>query len=157
MNIKAQNLVNRGYSLIEQGRFAQAVEILQKAIELAPNESELYAYLGEAFYLNGQYQEANAAFAHRDELVLANDPLTPYIEGYRGCIYFRQGDITRASDLLEKAISNRVKDPEIYYNLGIVRMLEGKPAEAARSLKEISPLDPSFFYRKINALIQRLA
>lgn len=156
MHWKVQALVNNGCASLEKENFAQAITCFEKAIELSPDMSELYAYLGEACYWNREYDRALDAFKRRDELVLQADPLTPYIEGYRGCIFRQKENDPEASLLLKKAVSQNVKDPEIHYQLGILYMREGKFPEALKIFKQMDRLEPSFYYRKIRRLMEEL-
>ena len=151
-----QSLIHKACSCIEKGDYSRAVQHFEKAVGFDPNNSELYAYLGEAYFLHGQYDEAKIAFDRRDELVLQNDPLSPYVTGYRGCIMLNCGEIDRARSMLEESYAKQAKDPELLYHLGILRMLQGSREDSRHFLRKIDALDPSFYYRKIETLIKRL-
>jgi Flp pilus assembly protein TadD len=151
-----QNLLNKGCKQIEQGDFSQATVTFEKLLELHPTNNEFCAYLGEAYFLNQEYEKARATFKHRDDLVLQNDPLTPYIEGYRGCILFEEQKYEQALPYLEQAIAKQIKEPEIYYRLGILYMIRGQLAQAHKILQQIDQIDPAFSYRKIKKLNEEI-
>lgn len=156
MQWQVQHLINRGARYIERQEFSRALECFGKAADLCPAAGEIQAYLGETYYLNREYGKALEAFARRDELVLQADNLTPYVEGYRGCILLEQKNYHGASLLLKKAVDRKIKDPEIYYNLGVLLMMEQKLPEAIGMLKKIDQLEPSFYSRKIQKLMEQL-
>lgn len=156
MNWTTQLLLNKGCNQIEQGDFLGATVTFENLLSRHPANSEFCAYLGEAYFLNKQYDKALAVFQQRDALVLQNDPLTPYIEGYRGCILFEQKNYEQARAYLEQAIEKQTKDPEIFYRLGMLYMLQGQQAKAYDILQQIDQLDPSFSYRKIKQLMEEI-
>lgn len=157
MSWKIQVLLNKGYTCIEKGLFAEATTIFEELIALSPQNSEYYAYLGEAYYLNTEYEKALQAFEKRNELVLQADPLTPYIEGYKGCIYLRQQRYLQAEKLLQTALRQNIRDPEIYYQAAVLCLLRGDTSQAHKILEQIDKLDPSFCYKKIKTLLNEIA
>jgi len=50
MGIQIQILVADAYAAIEKGKISEAIQILEKAITATPQNADLYAYLGEAFF-----------------------------------------------------------------------------------------------------------
>ena len=156
MNWKVQQLVYKAYDEIEKGAYEKAIHHLQKAILRDAENPELYAYLGEAHYHQRDFKNAEEAFAKRDELLLKQNSLTPYIEGYRGCISLENNDREKAQILLEKAVQQNVEDPEIHYKLGILYYQQGKMSEALAVLAKLDKFDPSFYYRKIQSLVKEI-
>jgi len=49
---------NRGLSLFNRGRFAEAVPAFERATELKPEWGEAYLYLGRSYLSLGEYQKA---------------------------------------------------------------------------------------------------
>jgi len=155
MGFKVSRLLKNVYICVDKGDFAGAVAFLEQAIEISPENEELHAYLGEAYILNQQYQQALKAFATHDELILKSYPLTSNIEGYRGRVLLEQGKIEQAQELLEMATS-QVKDPEIYYSLGLLHLKQQDIQKAHQTLEKIEEIDPSFFYKKIQFLLKQV-
>ena len=154
--LKLSHLVNKAYISIEKGDFGQAVSSLETACKLAPQNSEIHAYLGEAYILNEQYQKAQETFDLRDNLVLNNHPLTPYVEGYRGRIHLEQGQLEEAKTFLQKEAVQAVDDPEILYSRALLEFLEGNNPGAIEILQKIDRLEPAYYHRKIGTLFQTL-
>lgn len=155
MIFSVQTLINKGYNFIEKGEFSQAVTIFEKALKLDQKNHELLAYAGEAYYLNRQYKEAINIFDKREEYAPRNDPLAPYIQGYRGCILIAQGKEEKGMKLLEQSISKDVKDPELFYTFGMGKMKHHQK-NAAKYLKIVNKLDPSFYHKKIRRLMEEI-
>lgn len=156
MKWKIQALLNKAYSQLEENKSGEGVATFENIVTLAPEQSEFYAYLGEAYFLNQEYDKAWQAFAQRDKLLLQADPLTPYLEGYRGCILVEKHEYEKARPLLESAVAKEVKEPEIYYYLGMLYMLEGKLAKAREIIAKIDSMDPAWSYRRICRLLQEI-
>ncbi|MGD0954976.1 MAG: tetratricopeptide repeat protein, partial [Methanotrichaceae archaeon] len=65
---KASAWDNKGESLRRQGNYVEAVQALNKAIELDPNHVDAWSNLGEALKSLGDNSGAAAAFAKAKEL-----------------------------------------------------------------------------------------
>jgi len=154
--LRTEILINKGYAAIEEGNYQSAVAQFEKATTISPSNSELYAYLGEAYFLNKEYEKARKALDKRDEIVLGEDQLTPYVIGYRGAILLAQGEVDKAQPLLEKAIAAQVHDPQIYYDFAMLKLIKKEFLEANKLLKKIEAYDPTFYYRKIRELTRTI-
>ncbi len=55
---EGQSQFNRGLSLFNRGRFAEAVPAFERATELKPDWPEAYLYLGRSHLSLGQWQDA---------------------------------------------------------------------------------------------------
>ncbi len=67
-------LGNAGLALVNLGRYAEALNVLQQARGMAPDKSAKYLELGQVYELDGQPAEAQANFA----AALAPRPVTPF-------------------------------------------------------------------------------
>ena len=156
MAMRGETLVNKGYSALEKGDYTKAVDFLEQALKSSPETPEYYAYLGEAYFFNKQYNQAQETFAKRDELILKNSFLDSEIQGYRGCILLEKGEIEKAEILLKEAIEKKVQSPQIYYSLAMLYAQKENFQEAKKILKKIENLDPFFYYRKIKDLVKQI-
>ncbi|NUM35307.1 MAG: tetratricopeptide repeat protein [Candidatus Brocadiae bacterium] len=156
MAIRAEALVNKGYSCLEKGDYGDAVKFLKQVVELSPNNPEYYAYLGEACFFNKEYEQAQDAFDKRERLILQNSFLNSDVQGYRGCILLEQGDIEKAEALLKEAVEKKVQSPQIYYSLAMLFLRKKNFQEAKKVLKKIESMDPFFYYRKIKDLLNQI-
>ncbi len=156
MAIKAEALVNKGYAALEKGDYAKAVGFLEQSVKASPENPEYYAYLGEAYFFNKQYMEAENVFSKRDQLVLQDSFLNADVQGYRGCILLEKGEMEKAKDLLEEAAEKKVQSPQIYYSLAMLYLKQQNLPKAKKILQKIENMDPFFYYRKIKDLLKEI-
>lgn len=64
---KARPHFGLGYSYLNKGHYNQAIEELEKSIELNPTYAEAYCHLGIAYKKRGLYQEAIKAFKDKKQ------------------------------------------------------------------------------------------
>ena len=77
-----------GYSWVDQGlNLAPALEMIEKAVEAAPNDGYIVDSLGWAFYRLGRYDEAVEAL----ERAVRLRPNDPEINDHLGDAYWRLG------------------------------------------------------------------
>lgn len=156
MGIRTQWYIIQSYDALEQGNPQQSISILQHAQKIAPNDPDIYAYLGEAHFWNHQYSEALQAFTQREELLKNRpDPFLPYLQGYRGCILVEEGKLDLALPLLQQSLDQGGQEPHFYYSLAKIQLAKGNAKEAKKILEKIEQLDPCFYYRKIRELLKK--
>ena len=112
--------------LIHQKNYAEAVRVLQKCIELAPNEANFYHGLSQAF-INLNYPRPAAEAAQK-----AIQLLEPASESARGRMavlyntlgsaYAMQGDAQNAIGAYRKAIELNGEQP--YFHLNLAKLYE---------------------------------
>lgn len=112
--------------LIYQKNYAEAVRVLQKCIELAPNEANFYHGLSQAF-VNLNYPKPAAEAAQK-----AIQLLKPVSESSRarlavlyntlGSAYAMQGDAQNAVGAYRKAIE--LNDEQPYFHLNLAKLYE---------------------------------
>ena len=121
----------RGVALMEEGKHDLAIEALDSAIALRPNDVVAYR---------------NRGMAHRsrDELDLAIQDFTKAIElnprsssayNSRGFTYQLKGDYQRALEDFDKTIELAPNSPSAYRNRANTRIIFGRFAEAASDLE----------------------
>jgi Flp pilus assembly protein TadD len=115
--------------------YAGAIESANKALELAPDETDMYAIQYEAYRATGDKAKAaevkkklpaDASSAFNDAVKLLND-----------------GKDAEAEPLLRAAIAANDKFAQAYYELGMVNIRAGKMAEAKKNLQKYLELDPN--------------
>jgi hypothetical protein len=103
--LRVRGIIARGESLASEGRYYDAVQQYQKALELERQNALADFRMGEAFFYQRNY--AAAAQSFRDALDGATDLNTKWTEVwshiYLGRIYDIQGDRTRAVNEYSKA------------------------------------------------------
>jgi Flp pilus assembly protein TadD len=120
-----------------------AVEALQKAVELQPDNAAFRNNLGFAFYVRGRYREAEAAYHE----ALRRDPTLRRIRNNLGFVYARLGDFHRAQREFERGGSPAAAEN----NLGFAFEQAGKLAAACESYHEAERRDPRLKSAAVNA------
>jgi Flp pilus assembly protein TadD len=108
---------NLGYSLLMQGKKAEAAEEFRRALELNPASETARNNLGMALA-----DEAGAAltqFRQTSDLGVAHNNLAAYL--------FEKGDLAGARRELELALEYRRDNPEIVENLRKIAAMDGQP------------------------------
>ena len=129
-----------GKLLVQQGRTADAVQFLRRAIELQPADWTLYSALGVAYdKINDQ---ANARIAYERGLVLKPDE--PAILNNFAMSRMLAGDTVAARSLLMQAQASGSTDPKIASNLALLnKMAPLTPAAPpSRALAAAPPAHP---------------
>lgn len=88
---------NKGYCLIELGKYAEALPFINKALELDANESYIWSSRGELYYKQGKYKEAirdmtKSIQLDNDHLTKAKGEETGYEYYIRGMSKIKTGD-----------------------------------------------------------------
>lgn len=98
--------INFGGALILQRRWSRAVAILREAVDAAPDNALLWTNLAAAYLgrleTSGPKHQAKAISAY--ESALAIDPGAPNVHYHLGLIYKRQGNLSRAAALFQRAL-----------------------------------------------------
>ena len=131
-------------------RIDDAEKYLLKAIELAPDEIDLYNTLGYLWVDHNRNLDQAKVFI---EKALAAKPDNAAYLDSMGWYYFRAGDLTQARVYLEKA-AELLKDKEILMHLIEVYQCQGMTPQAlslARALLQNDPRD-----EEVNSLLDRL-
>lgn len=109
-NLKVRAVVAKGENLAEQGKFFEAVQDYQQALDLEPNNALALFRMGEAFFYQKNY--AAAANSFRGAIGGTTDLSTKWVEVwghvYMGKIYDVTGQRDRAVNEYNQAI--RLKD-----------------------------------------------
>lgn len=130
-----------GASLMEQGRFDEALEVWLKAREidpLAPIVARLEAF---TYFLKRDYPRSLELLRQSKELG------PPFIIWAEGEIYIQNGKVDEMLAELEKVKLERKDDPLFIYNAGIIAAARGKQAEALQAIKELEQVSGASLYR----------
>ncbi|WP_288413384.1 tetratricopeptide repeat protein [uncultured Sphingomonas sp.] len=119
--------LQRGAALDRAGDWAEALPMLRRAVELAPQEPAALNYLGYAQVDRGE----NVADATRMlERAHALAPKDPAIADSLGWARFRAGNLAAALPLIEGAVRQAPDDVEINEHLGDLYWAAGRRVEA---------------------------
>jgi tetratricopeptide (TPR) repeat protein len=114
--------VNRIYGQVREalGYYGDAIQSYKKAIEITPNMTFLYVYIGANYRQLKQYDLALEYYAKAvtiNEQLGVKDPI-PYIA--IGKTYSQMGEFFIASRNVEKALDYNPDNPDVYGALGII-------------------------------------
>jgi Flp pilus assembly protein TadD len=121
-----------------QDKYKEATAEFNEAIHGAPNNSDLYEELGNAYRKSGALDLAQQAF--RKEMGLSpNNPIAMYNVA---TIDIERNEAESGVPLLLKVIANYANAPAAYYFLGLGQSQLGKPSEAVVSLEKARTMHP---------------
>jgi tetratricopeptide (TPR) repeat protein len=115
----AEQSLNRGLTLIQQGAVEAATVAFREAIELDPNSAAAYYNLGLVQRQTGQLQEAATSFWQ----ALEADPYFAMAYSNLGAALWEGGNLEQAQEYLERAIQLQPDLGNAYYNLGLVQLI----------------------------------
>jgi serine/threonine-protein kinase len=118
---------------------AEALQLLNEAIDLDPNRAEYYALRADVkTMVSGDYESSLADLDAAIEL----DPTESFYYGTRGNMRREMGDYDLAEADYQKAIELRPEDPGLYTGLGRVYHQMGEADRATDSYLEAISLEP---------------
>lgn len=135
----ARTLTAHGLALAKAKEIQKSWAYLRLATELSPNFVDAWYALGFAQFYGGQMDEAERTFRHCTEI----DP--GFLRGYHGIgdVYFYTGDHRKAEEYFLRGDAIR--------GVARLRLLEGRFAEAAPLIQELSQRTPDQWYVRLMA------
>lgn len=132
-------LNNLGVSLIKEGRFEQAIAVLEEALALQPFYLRALTNLGKAMRAAGRLPEAIDRL--REAITLEPDYAPALVN--LGDALVASGDLDAAEECLERALRTAPGLVEAHMTLGIVRLQSGRVPEAIGALRNALALAPA--------------
>lgn len=126
-----------GFVYFFQRNYSPAIEALEKASALNPDETMFYRNLGFVAELAGAYSDAEEAF----KAVLERDPTDDLaVYGY-GLALVRQARYDEALEAFQKTVHMFSDRKEAHLEIGQLLMMQGKYASAASAYKRATKID----------------
>ena len=116
-----------------------AVEMLKKALELAPDSARERVNYGLALLRTGKVAEGMAELAQAQK----QDPTIPHTWFNLGIAYKRTSQYDRAIEQLEGMLRLVPDEPITHYNLGVLYKLNNEPERALKHFEQTVQLDPN--------------
>ncbi len=141
-HIGASTFIEKGWSLISLGDHAGAVQALERALELAPGDTQAQSLLGWAEMLDERYDEALATFSR----VLMAEPANALARINVGYICLKKRIFGEAIEHLSKAIRlNNDRKATLYahYYLGLVYLEREMFEDAQAFFRKTLQLGPN--------------
>jgi Tfp pilus assembly protein PilF len=140
---KASDLREEAVKELRKGNYVSAERLLLGAFDLTPSSDEICNNLGVTFSRLGDLDQASHWFEKAAELA----PYNPLIALNLGMIRWQQQRLDESYQLLKSAAAQGYTSQRSRFILGLLELGQGRPAEAARRLSEVSP--KSFPYRDL--------
>ncbi len=125
-----------GKKLVEEGRFAEALEPLQTATRLLPQNAHGWNYLGLAYHGSGQPEPAVKAYRS----ALALDHKLAVVRFNLGCLFLEQEQLGPAIDELKSYTLLQPGAVEGWLKLGAAQLRSRRLDEAERSFRSAMDL-----------------
>ncbi len=133
-------LNNTGITLMDRGRYAEAVETFRKALAQQPGFMAARINLGRALMQVKQYDEAIATF----ERALKDDPSQPSVHNLIGNILMDRGDLDGAERQFRRAIAIAPNDTNAHNSLGLLYERTGRDDEAIAEYSRVVGIDSDY-------------
>jgi len=142
----ASALSNLGVAMAHLGKFDQATDYCQRALELRPQWPEGHNNLGNALAAQGKLNEA----VHHLSRALELKP--DYADGHNNLavVYARLGQFALASAHYRQALQLKPNSAEIHNNLGVALAAQGKLDEAVEHYNRAVELKPKYAEAHMN-------
>lgn len=141
-HIGASTFIEKGWSLISLGDHAGAIQALQKALQLAPGDTQAESLLGWAQMLHEEYDDALASFSK----VLTKEPSNSLARVNVGFICLKKRIFGEAIEHLSKAIRlDNDKKATLYahFYLGLVYLQREMYEDAETFFEKALGLGPN--------------
>ena len=121
-----------------RGRTNEAIVVLNRATEMAPNSDEAYRRLGRVYRSSGRVDEAIAAY----DRAVAINPYHWVNSAQLGVTHAMAANYDRAIEALGQVTKLAPDNAAGFNDLGAVYMQAGRPAEAIPVFQQALKLDP---------------
>jgi Flp pilus assembly protein TadD len=138
-------LYHDGLESYNQGRFEEAVELLEKATALAPDIPDYRMSLGLAYLKTGRAKEAARELeAVRGMIGIRKETRDkePEVLVHMATAYIQIGKLDTARKRLDLALKRNPELVEARYSLGLIEQKEGNPEKARAQFEAVLMADP---------------
>lgn len=136
-------LMRQGSVMLQQGRYEEALDQFQTADQAAPGNATVHNMIGLCYFKLGDYGKARTEFDQSLDLA----PSFTDARNNRGGVFLASGDyrLAEVDYVAVLADSTYPHRWQVYYNLGVVYLKQGRIAAAEENFRRVvtSP-DPVF-------------
>lgn len=148
--------VRQAQSLMNAGKFNDALATLQQAIDAEPDNALMRNFKGQMLFIAGRYDEAEAPLRKALEL----DPYLTDVHNNLGALYDAQGHKSEAEAEYRLALADPAyRSPEkVYLNLGVLYSSQLRDREAVEVLRKAVEIDPEYYqaHFELASVLERL-
>lgn len=130
---------NLGYTLAEQRKFPEAIEVLREQIKIDPFEDYAYNALGRVYWQQEDYTRAEEAFRKQIEVT----PLHQHAHSNLGAMLVEASRYKEAIPELERALSMNPEDETLHISVGKAYLNVGETPKGIAAFEEAVKLDRS--------------
>ncbi|MEP7214240.1 MAG: tetratricopeptide repeat protein [Acidobacteriota bacterium] len=134
----SEALALKGNDLLVKDSAAAARKFFEEALRYNPKNSPAYFGLAEVF---ADLDQTGEAVTNYEKALQADADLTEIFVPL-GILYYQQGEIAKAENLLTKAVATSPNDAQAQYYLGMVRYSQNRNDEALEAFRKAGTLDP---------------
>ena len=122
-------------------RIAKALELISRAVELAPGHPEYLAQQAKLFVMTNNHARARAAALEASTA----SPLDALTTDTLGVVFSKLGDFERSKTFFLDAVAKAPRHPQFTFNLASTCQFLGEMDDAARHYEDAIQLAPSFY------------
>jgi predicted CXXCH cytochrome family protein len=127
-------------ALITNGQFGRAIDILQRAVAVPPEDDALLSDLGNAYLRQGSLEKARLSLKR----ALVSNPQQPEAENLLGLVAIQKNDATAAEPHFRSALRNQPDFAEAHNNLANLLAGAGKYEEAQFHFERAVAIRPEY-------------
>ena len=147
---KAEYLSVKAFNFRKEKKYAEAINLYEKAIAIEPDNPKLFFDVSECYGYNNELDKALSAM----DTAIKLDSLNANFYNNRGLIYWRLSKNENAIRDYKKAIELGSKSWVVYYNISIAYYTNNNRTEACKTFKIAKELGlPSEFITNDEILI----
>lgn len=130
--------IARARELRDEGKTAEAIEMVSKVVAEVPEFAEAYALLGDLLLADGNLEKAEENYVRSKELGNRSDAITGLAQ-----VRVKQERFEEAKQMLDEAQANGVETAPVFYSRGVANAGLRQYAPAAQDLERSLELNPS--------------
>lgn len=130
-----------GIIAAQQDQLPEAIEFLQKAMQLQPNDPTLALHLANILKIQGLFSQAAQVL---QDVIKSHPDYTPAINNL-GSIFYAQGKLDDAIQSYQLAIQKQPDYIDAYYNLGLTQLKKENFSEAINSFEQLLKKSPEHY------------
>ncbi len=153
----AQQEVKTASDLIAEGKYEEALQHLEEAAKLNPDEAATYFYQGVAYRMLNRFDDAIDAFTKAIQFANQNNTLDPEAYLRRGVVWFYKGEYGIAWQDFDEASAILYDDPRPELWKGLARAKQQRWLEAIDSYAVALQHDDKFAPAWVNLGLGYLA
>ena len=150
---RAADLNNQATRLLGSGKPKQAIQFLQEALALTPEDETLHFNLGHAFVSVGNL--TNAEHEYKEALHLLPD--YPEAHNNYGNLLVRLGRLSEAEEQLTEAVEQMPESADFHNNLGVLRQRLKETNEALLCFQKAIECDSNHWQAHFNLALASLS